>query len=71
MTPLSARRARLRLADEHGLSLEVTRAGSKYWRMKYRFADKEKRIAFGVYPEVTLAEARKRRDQARRVLHDG
>jgi integrase len=64
-------KVRLRLADEHGLYLEVTRAGSKYWRMKYRFADKEKRIAFGVYPEVTLAEARERLEQARRVLRDG
>jgi hypothetical protein len=62
---------RLRLADEQGLYLEVTAAGSKYWRMKYRFADKEKRIAFGVYPEVTLAEARERVEHSRRVLRDG
>jgi integrase len=64
-------RVRVRLTDEHGLYLEVTAAGSKYWRMKYRFGGKEKVIAFGVYPEVTLAEARERRQAARLVLREG
>ena len=64
-------KARARLTDEHGLYLEVTAAGSKYWRMKYRFAGKEKVLALGVFPEVTLAEARERRDEARRILRDG
>ena len=40
----------------------------KYWRLKYRFAGKEKKLAFGVYPEVSLAEAREKRDQARKLL---
>jgi integrase len=64
-------KARIRLTDEQGLFLLVTAAGQKYWRMKYRFAGKEKGIAFGVYPEVTLAEARERREQARQALREG
>ncbi|MCO5103805.1 MAG: tyrosine-type recombinase/integrase [Burkholderiaceae bacterium] len=61
---------RERLADEKGLYLEVTPAG-KYWRWKYRYAGKEKRLALGVYPEVTLAQAREARDEARKLLKDG
>ena len=45
-----------RLADGLGMYLEVTAAGGKYWRMKYRHGGKEKRLALGVYPEVALAE---------------
>jgi hypothetical protein len=44
-----------KLADGAGLYLEVDPAGGKYWRLKYRFAGKEKRISLGVYPEVSLA----------------
>ena len=51
--------------------LEVTAAGGKYWRMKYRHGGKEKRLALGVYPAVALAEARKRRDKARDALAIG
>jgi hypothetical protein len=60
-----------KLADGGGLYLEVMPSGSKYWRMKYRFAGKEKRLAFGVYPDVSLADARERRDDARKVLAAG
>jgi integrase len=60
-----------KLSDEKGLYLEVMPGGSKYWRMKYRFANKEKRLAFGVYPEVSLKEARDKRDAARQLLRDG
>jgi integrase len=60
-----------KLADGQGLYLEVMPNGSRYWRMKYRYADKERRIAFGVFPEVSLAEARRRRDEARAKLRDG
>jgi len=60
-----------KLADSGGLYLEVMPSGSKYWRMKYRFAGKEKRLAFGVYPEVSLAKAREKRDDARKVLAAG
>jgi integrase len=60
-----------RLADEKGLYLETRPNGSKYWRMKFRFAGREKLLALGVWPEVTLKQARDRRDQARRLVADG
>ncbi len=47
-----------KLFDGGGLYLQVEPNGSRYWRMKYRFAGKEKRLSFGVYPTVTLADAR-------------
>ena len=53
--------------DGGGMYLLVTASG-KYWRMNYRFADKRKTLALGVYPAVSLAEARKRRDKAREQL---
>ena len=56
--------------DSGGLYLLV-KAGGKYWRMDYRHADKRKTLALGVYPEVTLAAARKRRDKARELLAQG
>ena len=54
--------------DGGGLYLEITAAGGRYWRMKYRFGGKEKRLAFGVYPEVSLKGARDKLDAARRTL---
>lgn len=60
-----------RLADGSGMYLEVSQAGGKYWRLKYRFAGKEKRLALGVYPEVSAKEARVRRDEARKLLAGG
>lgn len=60
-----------KLSDSAGLHLEVTPTGSKYWRWKYRFGGKEKRLAIGVYPRVSLKEARKQRDQARDMLDAG
>lgn len=57
--------------DGGGLYLEVTPAGGRYWRLKYRFAGKEKRLAFGVYPEVSLKVARERRADARAILERG
>jgi integrase len=60
-----------KLSDGGGLYLEVMPNGSKYWRMKYRYGGKEKRLAFGVYPEVTLKEAREKRDEARKLIADG
>lgn len=56
--------------DGGGLFLHVTEAG-RYWRQKYRFAGKEKLLALGVYPEVTLAKARERRGESRKLLQDG
>lgn len=48
-----------KLSDGGGLYLQVEPNGSRYWRMKYRFAGKEKRLSFGVYPTVSLADASK------------
>lgn len=60
-----------KLADGGGLFLLVNANGSKYWRMKYRYAGKEKLLALGVYPDVTLKQARQKREDARRKLADG
>ena len=57
--------------DGAGLYLELTAAGGRYWRLKYRFLGKEKRLALGVYPEVGLQEARRKRDDARVQLAGG
>ena len=60
-----------KLFDEKGLYLLVNPNGSKYWRHKFRFGGKEKVLALGVFPEVSLAEAREGRDEARRDLRNG
>jgi integrase len=57
--------------DGGGLFLHVMPSGARYWRLKYRHAGKEKLLALGVFPDVSLAEARKRRDSARVDLRDG
>jgi hypothetical protein len=57
-----------KMADGGGMYLEVMPNGSKYWRMKYRHSGKEKRLAFGVYPDVPLTLARERRENARKLL---
>ena len=59
-----------KLSDEKGLFLLVKKSGAKYWRLKYRFAGKEKLLALGVFPEVTLAQARIARDEARAQIRD-
>ncbi|WP_261546082.1 tyrosine-type recombinase/integrase [Burkholderia multivorans] len=61
----------VKLFDGGGLFLLVTPAGQRYWRLKYRTAGKEKLLALGVYPEVTLATARRKRDEAREKLAAG
>ena len=58
-------------ADGGGMYLEVMPNGSKYWRLKYRFAGKEKRLALGVFPEVSLIDAREKRDAARKLMAQG
>jgi integrase len=59
-----------RIFDGGGLYVEVSPSGAKYWRLKYRFAGKEKRLALGVFPEVSLTEAREARDTARAQLRN-
>jgi integrase len=65
------RRKKYKIFDGDGLYLEVLPTGAKYWRMKYYFADKEKCLALGVYPHITLADARERRSEARKLLAAG
>lgn len=57
-----------KLGDAGGLYLEVTPSGGKWWRLKYRYGGKEKRLSLGVYPDVSLKDARQRRDDARKLL---
>ncbi|HEY9136452.1 MAG TPA: Arm DNA-binding domain-containing protein [Pseudomonadales bacterium] len=60
-----------KLYDERGLLLIITPSGGKWWRVKYRFAGKEKSLSLGTYPDVSLKDARSRRDEARKLLTNG
>lgn len=60
-----------KLFDARGLFLLVTPTGGKWWRLRYKFDDKEKLLSLGVYPDVGLKIARARRDEARKLLADG
>ena len=60
-----------KVSDGDGLFLLIMPSGSKYWRLRYFFAGKEKLLALGVYPEISLADARERRAQARKILAAG
>ncbi len=60
-----------KLTDAHGLYLLVSTSGSRLWYFRYCFGGKESRLAFGAYPQVTLAEAREKRDVARKLLASG
>jgi integrase len=60
-----------KLFDERGLFLLVTPAGGKWWRFRFAFGGKEKLLSLGVYPDVSLKDARSRRDAARKLLAEG
>ncbi len=60
-----------KLNDSQGLYLTVSTSGAKLWYFRYRFGGKENRLAFGPYPQTTLAEAREKRDAARKLLASG
>ncbi|EKN6259092.1 tyrosine-type recombinase/integrase [Yersinia enterocolitica] len=60
-----------KLTDGNGMHLLVHPNGSRYWRLQYRFGGKQKMLALGVYPDVSLADARARRDEARKQLANG
>jgi hypothetical protein len=60
-----------KLSDGAGMYLHVMPNGGRYWRLRYRFGGKEKTLALGVYPDVSLARARKKRQVARELLDDG
>ena len=68
---LSAKDKDYWVSDEKGLRLLIKCNGSKYWRLKYRYKGKQKTLALGVYPEVSLAGARSARDKARVALSEG
>ena len=59
-----------RYADEKGLYLEVTPSGGRFWRLKYRFNGRESTLTIGSYPEISLAQARRTRDEARIQLYN-
>ena len=58
----------IKLTDGGGMYLLIDTKGGKYWRLDYRFAEKRKTLALGVFPEMTIEEARKARDKAREML---
>lgn len=60
-----------RLPDGNGLFLQVTTAGGKWWRFRYFIGGKEKMLSFGTYPDISLAEARNRRHEARNLVANG
>jgi integrase len=57
--------------DSGGLYIYVTKAGTRSWRLKYRFAGKEQRLTLGLYPDVSLKAAREERDAIRKAVKDG
>ncbi len=61
----------IKMFDERGLFLLLQPSGGKLWRLKYRILGKEKKLSLGIYPDVSLKEARKRRDEARTLLANG
>ncbi|OGT00598.1 MAG: integrase [Gallionellales bacterium RIFCSPLOWO2_12_FULL_59_22] len=76
LTDIEVKRAKatdkpVKLTDSGGLFLLVQPNGAKYWRLAYRFAGKQKTLALGVYPDVSLADARARREEARKLLANG
>jgi len=76
LTDMAVRQAKpktkdYKLSDSEGLYLFVSKAGLRSWRMKYRFAGKERRLVLGRYPDIGLKEARDRKADARRLLSDG
>ena len=60
-----------KLTDGAGLYLLIKPNGAKYWRLKYRVAGKEKKLSIGVYPDISLAEARLKREEARKIIASG
>lgn len=76
LTDLAVKKAKPRpkqykLSDGDGLYLLVTTKGHRYWRFDFRYADKRKTLALGVYPTVSLADARAKRDRAKDLLSEG
>jgi hypothetical protein len=68
---LQPRDSSYKVADDHGLYLQIQPSGAKLWRLKFRFRGVEKKLALGKYPDVSLKDAREKRDEARRMLANG
>ena len=66
-----ARERDYKLSDYDGMYLLVSRAGGKLWRLGYRFGGKQKSLSLGAYPTISLADARERRDAARKLIANG
>ncbi len=60
-----------KLTDGEGMHLLINPNGAKYWRLQYRFGGKQKMLAQGVYPDISLAEAREKRDATRKLIANG
>ena len=60
-----------KLADERGMYLLVHPKGGKWWRLDYRYQGKRKTLSLGIYPDVSIKVARKKRDDARSILDGG
>lgn len=71
LSTLKPRALVYRVADAGGLCIEIRPDGARYWRYRYRFAGKARMLSLGVYPEISLVVARKRRDEARSQLQSG
>ena len=75
LTDMTIRQAKhgpkpIKLGDERGLFILLQPSGGKLWRLKYRFGGKEKKLSLGIYPDISLSEAR-RRDEARTLIATG
>ncbi len=57
-----------KLFDGSGLYLEITPSGGKHWKLKYYYVEKEKKLAFGAYPLISLKEATEKREEAKKLL---
>ena len=68
---LKPKEKQYKVYDEKGLYLLVKTNGGKYWRLKYRLSAKEKNFAIGVYPDVSLKNARLARDEAKKLIQSG
>src|SRR5689334_11621707 len=68
---LKTKAAPFKIADAEGLYILVAPSGSKMWRLAYRYNGKQKALALGHYPDVSLLDARRARDAAKQLLRDG
>ena len=68
---LKPRERSFRISDGQGLALEVSPKGSKLWRFRFQYDGKEQTISLGKYPSISLADARRKRDDMRQMVANG